>query len=80
MGNQTVVYPNGDKYKGDIKDGKKNGRGVYTFISGNKYEGDYKDDQMDGRGRFYLRMIENMKGILKQEKWKEKEHLLLKME
>ena len=56
MGNQNQVlnFDNGT-YKGDVVDGKKHGKGVYTFNSGNKYEGDYKDDVMEGKGRFYFK-------------------------
>ena len=52
MGNQVLNLDNGDKYKGDVVDGKKHGKGRYTFANGNKYEGSYKDDKMNGKGRF----------------------------
>jgi hypothetical protein len=32
-----MVLPNGDVYKGEIKDGKKQGKGVYTFKNGDWY-------------------------------------------
>lgn len=51
-------YSNGDKYDGDLKDGKKNGRGkseiiiigTMNFANGDKYEGDWVDDKKEGTG------------------------------
>jgi hypothetical protein len=31
------------KYIGEIKNGKQNGKGTYTFPDGRKYEGEFKD-------------------------------------
>ena len=31
MGNHTQTLPNGDRYKGDLVDGKKEGKGRYKF-------------------------------------------------
>lgn len=39
-----------DRYDGDYRDGRVNGRGVYAWTNGTSYEGDYRDDQMHGRG------------------------------
>ena len=44
------TYANGNKYDGEWKDDKKNGRGVYTFANGNKYDGEWKDGDFNGRG------------------------------
>ena len=46
----TVTDANGDKYVGDIKDGKRNGLGVSTFANGTKYAGEYKDGKRNGQG------------------------------
>jgi hypothetical protein len=37
-------------YSGEWKDGKKNGRGTFTWPDGRKYEGEWKDNAMTGRG------------------------------
>ena len=40
----------GDKYVGEVRYGKYNGQGVYTFANGNVFVGTFKDDQPDGWG------------------------------
>ncbi|MGQ0581687.1 MAG: MORN repeat-containing protein [Reyranella sp.] len=40
------------RYEGELRDGKANGRGLYTYASGNRYEGEWRDDQRNGRGVF----------------------------
>jgi hypothetical protein len=47
---QTEVISNEGVYVGDIKDGKKNGWGTFTWPNGNKYVGVWKDDKKHGRG------------------------------
>lgn len=41
---------NGNRYEGDIKDGKKNGRGTFTWANGDRYEGDWINDNRTGHG------------------------------
>ena len=36
---QTIRYPNGNIYEGDVLDGKKHGYGVFVFSNGQRYEG-----------------------------------------
>lgn len=43
-----MKYANGDIYKGTYRFSKKNGRGVYHFVSGNVYEGEFKDERFHG--------------------------------
>ena len=43
---------NGNNYDGDLKNGKKHGRGVYRWANGAVYEGDYKDDKRHGQGEY----------------------------
>lgn len=43
---------NGDVYTGEFKNGKAEGKGIFTFISGGKYEGGFKNNMADGYGIF----------------------------
>ena len=43
-----IMYSNGDRYEGSLKDGLKNGRGVYTWSDGRHYRGVFKDDLLEG--------------------------------
>ena len=45
-----VIYPNGDRYEGDMKDGKRCGEGNCVYSNGDKYEGGWLDDLRDGEG------------------------------
>ena len=40
------------RYEGDVREGKTEGRGVYTFANGDRYEGEFRDDKRHGRGVF----------------------------
>ena len=44
-GQGTYIYPNGEKYEGDWKNGKYHGHGTYSWSNGNKYVGEWKDDE-----------------------------------
>lgn len=52
-GQRTITYDNGDKYEGEIKDGKRHGQGKYTKPSGYMYEGEWKDGKTHGQGTEY---------------------------
>ena len=41
------------KYIGEIKNGKREGKGIFNFKNGDIYEGDWKNDKMDGKGIYY---------------------------
>lgn len=47
-----VEFENGDSYKGETKDGRMHGFGVYHFSNGDVYEGDYVADVPHGQGKF----------------------------
>jgi hypothetical protein len=47
------IGSNGDKYVGEFKDNKYDGRGTYTYANGEKYVGEFKDNKYDGRGIYY---------------------------
>ena len=46
----NLKFKNGDKYVGEMRDGKRNGRGTLTWASGNIYVGEFKDDNINGQG------------------------------
>ena len=43
------------RYEGELRDGKANGRGLYTYASGNRYEGEWRDGKPNGSGTLYRR-------------------------
>ena len=46
-------YKNGkpnESYVGSYSQGKRHGKGIYTWASGGKYDGEYKDGKMHGKG------------------------------
>ena len=45
----TKEYENG-LYQGEMKNDKREGRGMMYYNSGDKYEGEYKDDKKNGKG------------------------------
>ena len=56
---ETINYDNGDKYDGEVRNGKRHGHGTYTFGSGAKsgdiYYGEWKDGKYHGQGIFSFR-------------------------
>ena len=50
----TIVYANGDKYKGHLVNGKKRGQGKYYWTNGAWYEGSWYNDTMSGKGKYYF--------------------------
>ena len=52
-GKGMLVWQAGDEqqtYEGEMRDGRLNGRGTYTFSLNSRYDGDFKDDDFDGKG------------------------------
>ena len=45
-----VINSSNGQYIGEIKDGKKHGKGVFTLKDGTKYDGEWQDDKEDGKG------------------------------
>lgn len=46
---ETDFY-NGDKYVGDVANGKRHGHGVYYYDSGDKYTGNWNHGKQEGHG------------------------------
>ncbi len=49
-GKGIMEYPNGDIYKGDWNDNKKDGKGEMLYKNGNKYKGAWKNNMKHGEG------------------------------
>mmetsp|Transcript_2311 Transcript_2311/g.3130 ORF Transcript_2311/g.3130 Transcript_2311/m.3130 type:complete len:179 (+) Transcript_2311:44-580(+) len=45
-----AVFPNGNKYKGEYKNQKRNGKGRYTWSKNCWYDGNYVDNRKEGLG------------------------------
>ena len=58
---------NGDKYEGEMKNGKMQGKGVYLFANGERYEGEFKDDMFEGKGVYYYPDGTKKIGIFKKD-------------
>jgi hypothetical protein len=42
-GKGSKTFPDGTKYVGEFKNGRREGQGTYTFANGNKYIGEWED-------------------------------------
>ena len=51
-GRWEYIWPSGNKYVGEYKDGQQHGQGTFTWANGDKYVGEYKDDQHHGQGTY----------------------------
>ena len=49
---RQITLPDGSKYNGQIKNGKKNGQGILEFDQYTKYNGEFRNDKFWGRGRY----------------------------
>ena len=49
----SLTYQNGDRYVGEIVNGKRDGYGIYYYAEGNYYYGQYKDNRRRGYGALF---------------------------
>jgi len=47
---EIQISPDGERYKGEFKNGKKHGKGKQTQFDGSVYRGDFKNDKKHGHG------------------------------
>lgn len=66
-GNCTVTWYNGDKYEGNLTNGKRSGYGIYTGIKF-KYEGNWENDKFEGKGKLVNSKNETFTGHFKNGK------------
>ena len=50
-GKGKIAWSNGDKFEGEVKDGKPSGQGAYTLKSGEIYSGTWVNGKQEGKGR-----------------------------
>ena len=67
-GQGTYIYPNGEKYEGDWKNGKYPGHGTYSWSNRNKYEGQFKNWNWHGHGKFSVPNGHHILGQFKEQK------------
>ncbi|MGN1444412.1 MAG: hypothetical protein ACI4XE_11250, partial [Acutalibacteraceae bacterium] len=48
---KLIKFDSGDVYEGETQNGKRHGKGKYTWADGDTYEGDWKDGKRCGRGK-----------------------------
>jgi len=65
---ERVWYSNEDVYIGRIKNGKRDGKGVYFFENGEEYEGNFKNGKFNGKGTYYWTDGEIYEGTFKDGK------------
>ena len=53
-GRGSMLYPNGNRYDGNYRDGQRNGCGTFTFANGRQYVGEFQNDLFSGRGVWML--------------------------
>ena len=49
-GKGIIIFSSGNKYKGDFKEGKREGTGKYIFSDKTIYNGKFKNNKFDGKG------------------------------
>ncbi|MBE9070160.1 hypothetical protein IQ260_26315 [Leptolyngbya cf. ectocarpi LEGE 11479] len=53
-GRGSMIYPNGNRYDGEYRDGQRNGCGTFVFGNGRRYVGQFHNDLFSGRGVWTL--------------------------
>lgn len=51
----TITTNDGQSYVGEVREGKRNGKGTEKFPNGDKYVGEFKDDAANGFGTHYMK-------------------------
>lgn len=53
-GKGTMMYPTGNRYDGEYRNGWREGCGMFSFSDGRRYVGQFKADQFSGLGTWIL--------------------------
>jgi hypothetical protein len=51
---KTLIWPDGTRYVGGVKDGKRTGKGTVFWQNGTRFTGEFKDDMRNGPGTMTL--------------------------
>lgn len=49
-GEGMLISSNGERYEGQMRNGKKNGKGIFYYIDGRVYKGAWENDLIHGYG------------------------------
>ena len=63
-----MYYISGDKYEGEFKNDRPNGKGTYTYKNGRKYVGDIVNTLAEGNGIMYFEDGNRYEGEFKNDK------------
>ena len=69
QGNYIIQFESGNKYIGNHKNERRNGKGTFTWKSGGRYVGEFKDDKMHGQGKYTYANGKVKEGIFKDNKF-----------
>ena len=61
----SLIVPKGERYVGEFKEGKYNGKGTEFFPNGSKYEGNWKYGNFNGQGTYTFSNGKSFFGVWK---------------
>ena len=47
-------YDDGTYYRGTVKNGMRNGYGIFIYLDKSRYEGEWENDMRQGKGKLYF--------------------------
>lgn len=68
-GQGVYIFAMGERFEGELSNGKKHGKGIYYYLNGNIYRGDWANDKKNGQGEY----IYNTTGESYEGEWKDGE-------
>ena len=48
-----MYWNDGDRYEGEWRNGKYEGKGIYYWNDGDRYEGEFRNGKAEGKGIYY---------------------------
>ena len=66
-GQKTLVWPDGTRYVGGVKDGKRSGKGTIFWEDGTRFVGQFENDMRNGPGRMILPDGTEYSGVFKDD-------------